>query len=169
MPEMSPMMASAFLDREVVTISSDSVSESEEEIKKKVRKMSLYQLAASNFLVYVDDANLGVEKKKEEEVEVFEDGVDDNGNESVGSGEEASEVDQGGEGDEKMVEDHEGDDEDEGNDEEEDKGKKDEDTKEKDGEESSEFEMEDEEYGPHPEFGTMRKYPIIFGPNDPWL
>ena len=131
--------------------------------------MSLYQLAATNFLVYVDDANLGEGKKKDEEVEVFGDELDDNGNKSVGSGEEASEVDQDGEGDEEMGEDHEGDDEDEGHVEEEDKGKKIEGTKEKDEEESSEFEMEDEEYGPLPEFGTMRKYPIIFGPDDPWL
>ena len=165
MPEMSPMMASAFLDREVVTIS----SESEEEIKKRVRKMSLYQLAATNFLVYVDDANLGEEKKKDEEEEVFGDGLDDNGNESVGSGEEASEGNQGGGGDEEMDEDHEGDVEDEGHTEEEDKGKKKEESKEEVEEESSECEMEEEEYGPHPEFGTVREYPIIFGPNDPWL
>ena len=69
-------MASAFLDREVVTIS----SESEEEVRKKVRKMSLYQLAATNFLVYVDDANFGEGNKKEEDGEVFEDKLDDNGN-----------------------------------------------------------------------------------------
>ena len=139
LPEMSPMMASAFLDREVVTIS----SESEEEIKRRARKMSLCQLAATNFLIYVDDASLGVEKKKDEEEEVFGTGLDDNGNESVGSGEEASEVDQGGEGDEEMGEDHEGDDEDEGHIEEEDKGKKNEENKEKVEEESSECEMED--------------------------
>ena len=137
LPEMSPMMASAFLDREVVTIS----SESEEEIKRKARKMSLCQLAATNFLIYVDDASLEVEKKKDEEEEVFGNGLDDNGNESVGSGEEASEVDQAGEGDEDMVEDHEGDVEDEGQIEEEDKGEKKEDNGEKVEEESSEGEM----------------------------
>ena len=163
--EMSPMMASAFLDREVVTIS----SESEEEVRKKVRKMSLYQLAATNFLVYCDDVNIGEDGKNEDEGEVFEEKLDDNGNKSVGSGEEASDEGQEDDGDEEMGEDHEGEHEDEGQREEEDKGKKKEDLKGKDDEESSEFDMEDEEEEELPEFGTRRKYPICFGPDDPWL
>ena len=112
-------MASAFLDREVVTIS----SESEEEVRKKVRKMSLYQLAATNFLVYCDDVNLGEDEKTVEEGEVFEEKLDDNGNKSVGSGEEASDEGQEEDVDEEMGDDHEGEHEDEGQREEEDKGK----------------------------------------------
>ena len=164
--EMSPMMASAFLNREVVTIS----SESNEEVRSKVRKMSLYQLAATNFLIYCDDVNNGEGGKNDEEGEVFEERYDDNSNKSVGSGEDASDEGQEEEVDEDQGEDHEGEKEDEGHGEEEEKGKKKENPKGEQDEESSEFEMEeDEDEEELPEFVTRRKYPICFGPDDPWL
>ena len=104
-------MAKAFLDRAVVTTSSES---SDEEVRSKVRKMNLYQMTCANFLVYCDEVSYRGEKVDEEEKgedkeEVFEEELDGNGNKDGGNAEE--EWEKGGEG---LDEDHVGKEEDKG-------------------------------------------------------
>ena len=61
---VSPLMAKGEEGKAVVTITSSESSE--EGIWDRVKKMTLYELSRSNFLVYCDDGCLGVDKEKKE-------------------------------------------------------------------------------------------------------
>ena len=61
---VSPLMAKGEEGKAVVTITSSESSE--EGIWDRVKKMTLYELSRSNFLVYCDDGCLGIDKGKKE-------------------------------------------------------------------------------------------------------
>ena len=94
----SPLMSKKLEGKAVVTISSES---SEDGKLEKVKRMTLFELSRSSFLVYCDDVALGLTKESlevsedsgDEEEDVFEGGSDINSN--PGGGDDRAQAEKG--------------------------------------------------------------------------